>query len=125
MKVLIQEIFTINGAYNVDRYESPNSRDIFARIPIQPDPTRPFGSLLYINNIIGKYTRTYFGPVDLKKFSIKLLNDKGFIVDLNGLDWSFSMTVTQLQATMVDEKEREYIRNVESDQLKLQKLTTR
>ena len=52
------------------------------------------------------------------------MNDKGFIVDLNGLDWSFSMTVTQLQATMVDEKEREYIRNVESDQLKLQKLTT-
>ena len=41
-------------------------------------------------------TRTYFGPVNLSKFRIRLLNDKGLILNLNNMDWSFSIIVTQL-----------------------------
>ena len=37
----------INGAYNVDRYESPNSRDIFARIPIQSTQQDPLSIIVY------------------------------------------------------------------------------
>ena len=41
-------------------------------------------------------SRTYFGPVNIKKMEIKLFNDKGKIVDLNLQDWSFSIEITQL-----------------------------
>jgi hypothetical protein len=36
-------------------------------------------------------TRNYFGPVTLEKCSVTLLDDRGKIVDLNGLDWSFAL----------------------------------
>ena len=32
--------------------------------------------------------RNYFGPVDIEKLRIKLLDDRGNIVNLNGLDWN-------------------------------------
>jgi hypothetical protein len=32
----------------------------------------------------------------LVKFKVRLLNDKGFEVNLNGRDWSFSVIATQL-----------------------------
>jgi hypothetical protein len=35
--------------------------------------------------------RKYFGPVRIQKLSIKLMNDKGDIVDLNGADWSITI----------------------------------
>ena len=40
--------------------------------------------------------RIYFGPVTLYKFRIRLLNDKGLLVDLNNMDWSFSLLITQV-----------------------------
>jgi hypothetical protein len=35
--------------------------------------------------------RKYYGPVRIQKFSIKLMNDKGQIVDLNGANFSISI----------------------------------
>jgi hypothetical protein len=80
----------------VDRYNSPNTTDILARISIMRDTTKPFGSLIFMNNLVGKFTRQYFGPVNLKKFAVRLYNDKGMLVNLNGMDWSFSINVTQM-----------------------------
>lgn len=40
--------------------------------------------------------RTYFGPVNIEKLEIKLINDKGRIVNLNYQDWSFALEITQL-----------------------------
>ena len=80
----------------VDRYDSPNTTDILARISIVRDTSKPFGSLIFMNNLVGKFTRQYFGPVNLKKFAIRLYNDKGMLVNLNGMDWSFSINVTQI-----------------------------
>ena len=40
--------------------------------------------------------RVYFGPVKLRKFNVRLLNDKGFEVNLNDRDWSFSLIINQL-----------------------------
>ena len=52
---------------------------------------------IFFGNENPEYTkRIYFGPVKLRKFKIRLLNDKGFEVHLNDHDWSFSIYVTQL-----------------------------
>ena len=40
--------------------------------------------------------RTYFGPVNIEKLEVKLINDKGRVVNLNYQDWSFALEITQL-----------------------------
>ena len=40
--------------------------------------------------------RVYFGPVDLQRFKVRLVNDKGYTVNLNGNNWSFTLTATSL-----------------------------
>ena len=40
--------------------------------------------------------RTYFGPVNIERIQVKLLDDSGNIVNLNGNDWNFSLIAEQL-----------------------------
>ena len=80
----------------VNRYSSPNSSDLLSRIPITTD-RQQYSTSIVFRNTHPEYTkRVYFGPVNLRKFKIRLLNDKGFEVNLNEQDWSFSIYVTQL-----------------------------
>ena len=37
-------------------------------------------------------TRSYYGPVDIQRLHIALYDDFGRIIDLNNMDWSFSLT---------------------------------
>ena len=41
-------------------------------------------------------SRYYYGPVNIKKLHIQLLDEYGDIIDLNNMDWSFSLTITML-----------------------------
>jgi hypothetical protein len=38
-----------------------------------------------------QYSREYHGPVDIEKLSIRLYDDKGHILNLNGQDWSMTL----------------------------------
>lgn len=40
--------------------------------------------------------RTYFGPVNIDRLRVRLLDDKGNLVNLNDADWSFSLIIQQL-----------------------------
>ena len=40
--------------------------------------------------------RTYFGPVTIDRMRVRLLDDKGNLVNLNDVDWSFSLLIEQL-----------------------------
>ena len=42
------------------------------------------------------FERTYFGPVTIERLGIKLYNDIGNLVNLNGRNWSFIIRVEQL-----------------------------
>lgn len=73
------------------RSNAPTNSDVFAIIPIK------YGSMstgqLY-TELSGQFQdnkRIYFGPVDIDRLSIQLLNDKGNVVDLNGVDWSITI----------------------------------
>jgi hypothetical protein len=35
--------------------------------------------------------RSYFGPVNIDRLQIQLVDDKGNNVNLNGVDWSFTI----------------------------------
>ena len=50
----------------------------------------------YIVNGSSLSERAYFGPVNIERIHVKLLDDTGNIVNLNGNDWSFSLIAEQL-----------------------------
>ena len=41
-------------------------------------------------------TREYFGPVDVQRLSIKLFDEFGRIIDLNNMDWSFTLAFEKM-----------------------------
>jgi hypothetical protein len=47
------------------------------------------------NSILGRM-REYYGPVHLQKMNIRLLDQYGTVVDLNGLDFSFTLQIKVL-----------------------------
>ena len=77
------------------RYRSPVNSDIIARIPV-----RKIGhyGLLYDNwsEQLNDTAREYFGPVTLKRFRVRLLNDKGYVINLNNMNFSFSLIAEHL-----------------------------
>ena len=96
-KYSIEQMIQANTTSNrKPRYSSPNSTDILLRIPINSPPNNPNQIISFKNEKSEETKRVYFGPVKLRKFNVKLLNDKGFEVNLNDRDWSFSLIVNQL-----------------------------
>lgn len=85
-----------NRKYTVNRINSPTTTDVLAIIPIQlvntfrPGPYVQFGQALQAN------IRTYFGPVNIDRLRVRLLDDKGNVVNLHDNDWSFTMVVEEL-----------------------------
>jgi len=79
-----------------DRYTSPASTDILQRIPVPNGPIADFATFTYTNPRPELTKRIYFGPVNLSAFRVRLLNDKGYIVNLNNMDWSFALQVKML-----------------------------
>jgi len=41
-------------------------------------------------------TREYFGPVDIQRLTIKLQDEYGRVIDINNMDWSFTVTFKKL-----------------------------
>jgi hypothetical protein len=74
----------------------PSSSNLMGLIPVKPNGLE-FGGVLVENaNSLTFNTRNYFGPVDIERIEVKLLDDKGNLLDLNGAEWSFSIISTQL-----------------------------
>jgi hypothetical protein len=91
------QIYTINeiskNRNNNTSYfsKAPTSSDIFAILPIKPN-NAPIGTLLVeFSGSLKDLQRTYFGPVSIERFGIKLLDDKGNVLDLNGADWCITI----------------------------------
>ena len=90
----VNQLLQAQGGSSADRYGSPEPTDLLYTIN---DLDRvDWNTTLSYTNTEGENQRRYFGPVKLTKFKIRLVNNKGFDVDLNGRDWSFKLKVTQL-----------------------------
>jgi hypothetical protein len=90
------QIYTINEiiktsdqTYN-SRPQAPTTTDVLALIPIKGGQS--LGSLYTeISGSLQTFKRSYFGPVNIDRFRVKLLDDKGNILNLNGCDWSVTL----------------------------------
>ena len=91
-----EQIMLARSQKSINRYTSPNSSDLLARIPMNKDAQQWNKPIFFKNEDKLATQRKYFGPVKLTKFHVRLLNDKGFEVNLNDQDWSFSILVTHM-----------------------------
>jgi hypothetical protein len=92
------QLYTINqinnNGNNVTNYlsKAPTSSDILGVIPVKTSTGVPTGSLLVeFSGSLQDNVRTYFGPVNIERMAIKLLDDKGNILNLNGNDWCVTL----------------------------------
>jgi len=69
--------------------ESILNKNILARITIQGSV---FNILTQNNFTLITSPRQYFGPVDVQKLHIQLLNEYGKVINLNSMDYSFCIT---------------------------------
>ncbi len=65
-----------------------NDSSIFAIIPFKKPIS--MSEIISIDSTIESNTRVYLGPINIEKLRIKLMDDKGNVLDLNGIDWSFT-----------------------------------
>ena len=96
------QLFTINTILQdrnnttIDRYTGPTTTDVLALIPVKTysllpgQPYIEFGSALQTNE------RIYFGPVNIERMKVQLIDDKGNILNMHGNDWSFTIVSTHL-----------------------------
>ena len=65
------------------------NKNILARISLQGSV---FSFLSQNNYNLITTPRQYFGPVDVKKLQVQLLDEYGRILDLNNMDYSFCLS---------------------------------
>ena len=95
----VEQILEQQLRHEVDRNYHSLPNDIIGRIsvPITRD-SGSVGNLIWLNSPesdLSEYKRDYFGPATIKRVHIKLLDDRGNIVDLNNMNWSFALNITQ------------------------------
>ena len=74
-------------------------KDIFGLIPIKTAGMKPGDTYVEFGGTLQNQDRIYFGPVNIHRMGIKLMNDRGDIVDLNGANWSLQFMCEQLYQT--------------------------
>ncbi|MEX0597257.1 MAG: hypothetical protein WD512_12255 [Candidatus Paceibacterota bacterium] len=95
------QLYTINQikqnrTVSKQRTYGANNSDVLAVLPLdiaintQEKPYTTFGANLIFNE------RRYFGPVNISRMKIRLVDDKGNTVNLNGADWAISLITTEL-----------------------------
>lgn len=74
----------------------PFVKDIFGLIPMKTAGLANGSTYIEFGGTLQNQDRTYFGPVNIHRMGIKLMNERGDVVDLNGSNWSFSLMCEQL-----------------------------
>jgi hypothetical protein len=94
------QLYALNQAKQSQENQSkiysagPNIKDLFGIIPVKPGASGT--TYVEFGGTLQNQERMYFGPVNIRKMTIQLLDDRGNIVDLNRSDWSFSFICEQL-----------------------------
>jgi len=96
----IPDVLAIIPIDGVNKLQSINTLNTSPGPPVVPAiPTSYTNEGIatpYIVNGSSLSERAYFGPVNIERIHVKLLDDTGNIVNLNGNDWSFSLIAEQL-----------------------------
>lgn len=75
---------------------TPFASDVFGVIPLKLSGRNNGETIVEFGGTLQNQERQYFGPVNLQRMNIKLVSDRGNIVDFNNANWSFSLICEQL-----------------------------
>ena len=75
---------------------TPYASDVFGVIPLKLSGRQNGETIVEFGGTLQNQQRQYFGPVNLRRMSVKLVSDRGNIVDFNNANWSFSLICQQL-----------------------------
>lgn len=90
-------IITTTENMSTNGYGSgPFVKDVFGLVPIKTSGMANGSVYIEFGGTLQNQERTYFGPVNIHRMAIKLVSDRGDVVDLNGSNWSFSLICEQL-----------------------------
>jgi hypothetical protein len=91
------QVESIGTSVSTKSYGSgPFVSDVFGLIPIKVSGLANGSSYVEFGGTLQNQERSYFGPVNITRMSVKLVTDRGNIVDLNKANWSFSLICEQL-----------------------------
>jgi len=76
------------------------AKDVFAVIPLNTSGLNANEIFVQNGATLQEQERVYFGPVDIQRISVKLMTNKGSLINLNGADWNFSFICEQLVQDM-------------------------
>ena len=83
----------VNDGFYASFTDSILNKNILARISI---PANGFNIVSQNNLALITYPRQYFGPVNIQKLQIQLLDEYGRIINLNNMDYSICLTMETL-----------------------------
>jgi len=88
----INEILKNNEKNTNFRTKAPTTTDTFALLPMKRGNNSSTGDMyIEFGGTMQDNKRIYFGPVNIERMRIKLLDDKGNVLNLNGADWSCTL----------------------------------
>lgn len=70
--------------------------NVFASIPLKLGSIQFGQNHTELSGTLQNQDRTYFGPVNINRMNVKLVNDHGDTVDLNGQNWSMQILCDML-----------------------------
>ena len=73
------------------RGKAPTASDTFAILPLKLGSMKTGELYSEFGGTLQENKRIYFGPVDIDRMHLKLLDDKGFVVDLHGGEWCLTI----------------------------------
>lgn len=91
------QIYTINQiiknreSNTTYRGKAPTASDTFALIPVKHEGMNTGEMYVEFSGSLQENKRIYFGPVDIDRMHIKLLDDRGYVLDLHGVDWCITL----------------------------------
>jgi hypothetical protein len=94
----LSQIYSINEI-NKNHYSTnykasaPTTTDILAIIPIKTAGVSTGSLLVEFSGSLQDNIRIYFGPVNIERMRVRLLDDKGNQLNLNGGDWCITLIV--------------------------------
>ena len=97
LHVLVHNSSNLSRGINTKSFgNGPYVQDVFGLIPVKTSGLPPGSTYVEFGGTLQNQDRIYFGPVNIHRMSIKLVTDRGDIVDLNEVNWSFSLICEQL-----------------------------
>lgn len=92
----INEIMKNREQNTTFRGKAPTNSDTFALIPIKKGGMNTGDLYVEFGGSMQDNKRVYFGPVNIERMRVRLVDDRGYTVDLHGAEWCFTMVAELL-----------------------------